>query len=371
MNKHTKRISDVGVSIWLDDLSRSKLQSGLLERLIDERNVVGVTTNPSIFNKAILSETLYDAQIAELAQTGASGEEVLFELTCADVLAAADIFLPVYQRTNSTDGRVSIEVDPRFARDAVATIRQAKELWAKIDRPNIMIKIPAVPESLPAITEALANGLSVNATLIFSKERYLQVIDAFITGLEKAHTAGHDLSKIDSVASFFVSRVDTAIDKQLEETGTEDALSLRGKTALANAIIAYAAYENAFSNDARWSALEKAHAKKQRPLWASTGVKNPAYPPTLYVTELAGMNVVNTMPEPTLDALSTYAGEITDKLRGGLAEAQEIFTKIERILGEGTISAVLEKLEQDGVRQFEDAWNDLLADIGRKIQTAK
>lgn len=370
-NTNTTNISQGGVSIWLDDLSRDRLNSGSLEELIASKNVVGVTTNPAIFQKAIQGKGAYDAQIAELVSQNPSisVEEVITELTTTDVRRATDIFRPVYDATEYVDGRVSIEVDPRLAHDGANTAKQAEELWTKLDRPNGMIKIPATLESIPAITETLAKGISVNVTLIFSKERYLKVIDAYIAGIEQAHKNGHDLSKIASVASFFVSRVDTAIDKQLDEIGSEEALALRGKSALANAYVAYAAYEEAFAADARWAALEAAGAKKQRPLWASTGVKNPDYSSTLYVDELVGPNVVNTMPEATLNAVADASVGGADALSGKGAEASAVLAKVEA-LGI-SVAAVLDKLEADGVAAFINSWTELIADVQNNINSKK
>jgi transaldolase len=366
-NTNTARVSASGVSIWLDDLSRDRLNSGSLETLIAEKNVVGVTTNPAIFQKAIQGKGAYDEQIAELAKTGATVDEVIVELTTSDVRRATDIFRPIYDATDAVDGRVSIEVDPRLAHDGAGTTAQAEDLWNKLDRPNGMIKIPATLESLPAITETIAKGISVNVTLIFSKERYLKVIDAYIAGIEAAHKNGHDLSKIASVASFFVSRVDTAIDKQLEEIGTPEALELRGKAAVANARVAYAAYEEAFANDSRWAALEAAGAKKQRPLWASTGVKNPNYSSTLYVDELVGPAVVNTMPEATLNAVAEGGDGSLDTLSGKGAESQAVLDRIEA-LGI-SVSGVLDTLEKDGVAAFINAWTELIEDVQKNLDS--
>ncbi|TPX05358.1 transaldolase, partial [Schumannella luteola] len=281
----TAELSEIGVSIWLDDLSRERIASGGLEALIAERNVVGVTTNPTIFAAALAKGQAYDAQVAELAAAGTSVANAVFEITTDDVAAAADIFRPVFDATDGVDGRVSIEVEPGLAHDAAGTIAQAKELWAKVDRPNAMIKIPATVEGLEAITEVIGAGISVNVTLIFSLERHRAVIDAYLSGLEKAQAAGIDLSTIESVASFFVSRVDTEIDKRLEAVGTDEALALKSKAGVANAQLAYQLFEQEFSSD-RAKALLAVGAKLQRPLWASTGVKDPALPDTLYVTEL-------------------------------------------------------------------------------------
>ncbi|MDR1447854.1 MAG: transaldolase [Candidatus Ancillula sp.] len=369
LNVNTERVSDGGVSIWLDDLSRDRLNSGSLQTLISEKNVVGVTTNPAIFQKAIQGKGAYDEQIEEFAKKGAAVDEVIVELTTTDVRVAADIFRPVYDATSSVDGRVSIEVDPRLAHNGEETAKQAQELWGKLDRPNVMIKIPATIESIPAITASLAKGISVNVTLIFSKERYLKVIDAYISGIEQAHNNGHDLSKIASVASFFVSRVDTAIDKQLEEIGTLEANALLGKAALANARVAFAAYEDAFAADPRWAALEAAGARKQRPLWASTGVKNPAYSPTLYVDELVGPDVVNTMPEGTLNAVAEQGKGGVDRLSGLGDKSQAILDQIEA-LGI-SVSGVLDKLEKDGVNAFINAWTELIEDVQKSIDAKK
>ncbi|MDJ0358552.1 transaldolase, partial [Paenarthrobacter sp. PH39-S1] len=291
----TAQLSDAGVSIWLDDLSRGRLKTGTLQKLIDQKNVVGVTTNPSIFHAAITSGTDYDATIAAQAAAGASIEETIFEITTTDVADACDLFAPIAAATKGVDGRVSIEVDPRLAWDTAGTVAEAKHLYRKVNRDNVHIKIPATLEGLPAITATLSEGISVNVTLIFSLERYRAVINAFQAGLEQARENGHDLSTIHSVASFFVSRVDTEIDKRLDAIGTDEATALKGKAGVANARLAYQVYEELFGTE-RWAVLAEAGARPQRPLWASTGVKDPAYPDTLYVTELVAADIVNTMP---------------------------------------------------------------------------
>ena len=296
MTEATQRTSDSGVSIWLDDLSRSRIESGSLQDLIANKNVVGVTTNPSIFQKALHEVGPYDPQLKELGKVDVE----------TDVRNATDIFREVAEKSDFVDGRVSIEVDPRLAHETEATEKQAEELWAKVNRPNAMIKIPATLEGLPAITATLAKGISVNVTLIFSLERYEQVIDAYIEGIAQADANGHDLKHIGSVASFFVSRVDTAVDKLLEANGSDEAKALEGKAAVANARLAYELFENKFANDPRWAALEAKGAKKQRPLWASTGTKNAAYSDCKYVDELVAPFVVNTMPEKTLNALADH-----------------------------------------------------------------
>lgn len=357
-NVHTQKTSDSGVSIWLDDLSRSRIESSSLQDLIANKNVVGVTTNPSIFQKALSQVGPYDEQLKELGVVDV--ETAVRELTTTDVRNATDIFRDIAEATDFVDGRVSIEVDPRLAHKTEETARQAVELWAKVDRPNAMIKIPATLEGLPAITATLAKGISVNVTLIFSIERYEQVIDAFIEGIAQADANGHDLKHIGSVASFFVSRVDSAVDKLLEEIGTDEAKALEGKAAVANARIAYELFENKFANDPRWAALEAKGAKKQRPLWASTGTKNPAYSPSKYVDELVAADVVNTMPEKTLDALAEQ-GNGAPSIAGTYEESHAIMNKLAE-LGIN-IKDVTDKLEADGVAAFIKSWDSVLEDV--------
>ena len=308
MSESTQKLSDAGVSIWLDDLSRERLTSGNLAELIKTHNVVGVTTNPTIFAGALSKGAAYAEQMRELAAAGASVEEAVFAATCDDVRAACDVFAPVYKASNGFDGRVSIEVDPRLARDAEGTAKMARELYKRVGRENVMIKIPATQEGLRPIAETLAAGISVNVTLIFSLTRYREVINAYMLGLEQALENGKDLSTIHSVASFFVSRVDTEIDARLEAAGG-DAVQLKGKAGLANARLAYEVFEEMFSSE-RWARLQAHGANVQRPLWASTGVKDPSLPDTLYVTGLVAPNTVNTMPEATLNAVADH-GEVT------------------------------------------------------------
>ncbi|MFF3544584.1 transaldolase [Streptomyces platensis] len=357
MTDALKRLSDEGVAIWLDDLSRQRITSGNLAELIDQQHVVGVTTNPSIFQKAISDGHGYDQQVADLAARKVTVEEAIRMITTADVRDAADILRPVFDATGGQDGRVSIEVDPRLAHHTTPTIAEAKQLAWLVDRPNTLIKIPATKAGLPAITEVIGLGISVNVTLIFSLERYREVMDAYLAGLEKAKAAGLDLSLIRSVASFFVSRVDSEIDKRLEKIGTDEAKGLKGKAALANARLAYEAYEEVFSSE-RWAALDKAGANKQRPLWASTGVKDPAYKDTLYVDELVAPGTVNTMPEATLEATGDH-GQITgDTVRGSYAGAR---ADLAAIAGLGvSYDEVVQLLEDEGVEKFEASWNDLL-----------
>ncbi|MDJ0381347.1 transaldolase [Streptomyces sp. G-G2] len=357
MTDALKRLSDEGVAIWLDDLSRKRITSGNLAELIDQQHVVGVTTNPSIFQKAISSGDGYEQQLADLAARKVTVEEAIRMITTADVRDAADILRPVFDATEGQDGRVSIEVDPRLAHNTKATVAEAKQLAWLVDRPNTLIKIPATEGGLPAITEVIGRGISVNVTLIFSLERYSAVMDAYLAGLEKAKAAGLDLSKIHSVASFFVSRVDSEIDKRLDGIGTDEAKALKGKAALANARLAYEAYEKVFSGE-RWAALDKAQANKQRPLWASTGVKDPAYKDTLYVVDLVAPGTVNTMPEATLDATADH-GEVTgDTIRGTYEQARAELDAVAK-LGI-SYDDVVQLLEDEGVEKFEASWIDLL-----------
>ncbi|MGW2568926.1 transaldolase [Streptomyces sp. NPDC001537] len=361
-----KRLSDEGVSIWLDDLSRKRIESGNLADLVENSNVVGVTTNPSIFQAAIGSGEGYEEQLADLAVRGVTVEEAVRMMTTADVRAAADILRPVYDATGGRDGRVSIEVDPRLAHDTKATIAEAKQLAWLVDRPNVMIKIPATEAGLPAITEVIGLGISVNVTLIFSLERYREVMDAYLAGLEKAQAKGLDLAAIHSVASFFVSRVDSEIDKRLDGLSSPEASVLKGKAALANARLAYEAYEEVFGGG-RWTALAGARANKQRPLWASTGVKDPAYKDTLYVDELVAPGTVNTMPEATLNATADH-GEITgDTVTGGYAQARADLAAVEA-LGI-SYDEVVQKLEDEGVAKFEMAWQDLLDAVTKSLDS--
>ncbi|WP_316755334.1 transaldolase [Streptomyces herbicida] len=361
-----KRLSDEGVSIWLDDLSRSRISTGDLARLVENRNVVGVTTNPSIFQAAIGSGEGYEEQLTDLAVRGVTVDEAVRMMTTADVRAAADILHSVYISTDGRDGRVSIEVDPRLAHDTAATIAEARQLAWLVDRPNVMIKIPATRAGLPAITEVIAQGISVNVTLIFSLERYREVMDAYLAGLEKARAKGLDLSAIHSVASFFVSRVDSEIDERLTGIGTQEARSLRGRAALANARLAYEAYEDVFGGR-RWLALSGDGANRQRPLWASTGVKDPAYKDTLYVDELVAPGTVNTMPEATLNATADH-GEITgDTVTGGYQRARADLAAVER-LGI-SYDEVVQQLEDEGVAKFEAAWQELLDAVAKSLES--
>jgi transaldolase len=361
-------LSAVGVSIWLDDLSRERIASGGLQKLISERNVVGVTTNPTIFASALAKGEAYDAQVAELAAAGKSVTEAVFEITTHDVATASDIFRPVYDASNGFDGRVSIEVEPGLAHDTAGTIAEAKTLWAKVDRPNVMIKIPATIEGLEAITEAIAAGISVNVTLIFSLERHRAVINAYLNGLEKAKAAGLDLSTIHSVASFFVSRVDTEIDKRLDAIGTAEAVALKSKAGIANARLAYQVYEQAFDSE-RAKLLLASGANKQRPLWASTGVKSADLPDTLYVTELAVADVVNTMPEKTLEATFDHGVIEGDRVTGFYDDANAVLDALAALgISYDEVTALLEK---EGVEKFIVSWGELLDTVTAALDAAQ
>lgn len=364
----TAALSEVGVSIWLDDLSRERINAGGIEKLIAERDVVGITTNPTIFASALAKGEAYDEQVRELAAAGKTVTEAVFEITTSDVAHAARIFRPVYDSTAGVDGRVSIEVEPGLAHDAAGTIEQAKQLWEKVDSPNAMIKIPATVEGLEAITEVIAAGISVNVTLIFSLERYRAVIDAFLTGLERARDAGVDITTIHSVASFFVSRVDSEIDKRLEAIGTDEARALKSKAGLANARLAYQLFEQEFAGD-RARELVAVGANPQRPLWASTGVKDPNLPDTLYVTELAVRGVVNTMPEKTLEATFDHGVIEGDRVTGGYAEAQQVLDQLAAVgVDYDDVTSVL---EAEGVEKFIVSWNELLDTVTAALEAAK
>jgi transaldolase len=364
-NENLRRLSEEGVSVWLDDISRERLRTGNLEQLIREKYVVGVTSNPTIFAKALGKGSAYDDQVRDLAVRGVDVEEAARAITTYDIRWAADVLRPVYDRTEGLDGRVSLEVDPRLAQDTEKTVAEARALWWMLDRPNAMIKIPATLAGLPAITQAVSEGISVNVTLIFSLQRYDQVIDAFFEGMEKAREAGHDLSRIASVASFFVSRVDTEIDKRLEKIGTDEAKALKGKAGVANARLAYKLFEERTAGG-RWKALESAGARPQRPLWASTGVKDPSLPDTMYVEELVAPGVVNTMPEATLDAFADHGTVRGDTIRPYYEQAHEDMEALKRIGVD--YDDVVRVLEEEGVEKFETSWNELLVIIQKELE---
>jgi transaldolase len=371
-NERLAALSAAGVSIWLDDLSRERLQTGNLQSLITDDSVVGVTTNPTIFAAALAHGDAYDKQVRELAARGASIDDAVREITVADVSEACDVFSGTWEHSGGVDGRVSLEVDPRLAHDTDATFAEALDLWKAVDRPNLLVKIPATEAGIPAITRTLAEGVSVNVTLIFSVERYRAVMGAYLDGLEQASANGHNLAGIASVASFFVSRVDTEIDKRLEKIGTDEALALRGKAGVANSRLAYAAFQEVFSGE-RWNALVANGAKAQRPLWASTGVKNPEYSDTLYITELAVADTVNTMPEKTLLAYADH-GELSahnggDAVTGTGPQAQGVF---DAVAAQGIdLDDVFIVLEDEGVDKFEKSWSELLDTVKGQLDGAK
>lgn len=363
-------LAKVGTSAWLDDLSRQRLSSGDLKNLIDKLRVVGITTNPAIFSSAMTAGEDYDGQLAELTAEGKNAADAVFAMAIDDVRDACDLFAGIYEDTDGVDGRVSIEVDPRYADDYEATIAQARELWKRVDKPNAMIKIPATDASLPAVTQALSEGISVNVTLIFSVERYQQVIEAFIAGIEQAKDNAVDLDTVHSVASLFVSRVDTEVDKRLEQIGSEEALALRGKAGIANSRAAYAKFEEAFAEDnIRWAQLANLGANPQRLLWASTGVKNPEYPAAMYVTELAAPQTVNTMPEKTLRAAAAFDGEVSDAVSGTGEEANAVMAKLAEVGID--LPDVFAVLEREGVEKFVDSWQGLLESIAARMEQLK
>ena len=361
-------LSAAGVSLWLDDLSRQRLLSGNLKTLISTQHIVGVTTNPSIFQAALTDGASYQQQIGELAARGADVDDTVRVVTTDDVRDATDLFSGVYSRTGGVDGRVSIEVDPRLAHDTEATIAQAQELFKIVDRANVLIKIPATLAGLPAITAVLAEGLSVNVTLIFSLDRYRAVMDAYLAGLEQAAANGHRLSDIHSVASFFVSRVDLEIDKRLKAIGGSDAEALLGAAAIANARLAYQAYEQTFAGP-RWDALAAAGANMQRPLWASTGVKDPAYDDTRYVVELVAPGTVNTAPEKTINAVADHGVIRGNTIAGTYGDAAAVFADL-AALGID-VDDVFAVLESEGVEKFEQAWTELLDSVATELQNAR
>ncbi|QFG68740.1 transaldolase [Ornithinimicrobium pratense] len=359
-------LAEAGVSVWLDDLNRPMITDGDLQAYID-RGVLGVTTNPTIFATALSEGEAYSDQVRQLAGSGADVDAAVHALTTEDVRNACNIFLSTFEATGGQDGRVSIEVDPRLAKDTTGTVEMAQQLWNEIDRPNLLVKIPATVEGLPAISQALAAGISVNVTLIFSLDRYRGVMNAYLTGLEQALEQGRDLSTIRSVASFFVSRVDAEIDKRLEDIGTDEALALRGKAGLANARLAYQAFEEVFSTP-RWANLRDHGANLQRPLWASTGVKNPDYPDTMYVTELVAAHTVNTMPSKTLEATVDHGELRGDTVTGGYAEAQQMLDDLERM--GVSYPEVVDLLEVEGVDKFEQSWAELLESVQGELDKA-
>jgi transaldolase len=367
MNDPLTKLSDEGVSVWLDDISRDRLRTGNLQDLVDNKHIVGVTSNPTIFQKALEKGTAYDDQVRDLRIREVAIDGTIRYLMAYDIRWACDVLRPIWDRTGGQDGRVSIEVDPRLAHETERTIAEARGLWWLVDRPNVMVKIPAMDEGLQAITAATAEGISVNVTLIFGLDRYDQVMDAYLSGLEQAKANGVDLSTIRSVASFFVSRVDTEVDKRLDKIGTDEALALRGKAAIANARLAYERYEKVIASD-RWQALAADGAHVQRPLWASTGVKNPEYDDTMYVVELVAPDTVNTMPEATLDAIADHGQIRGNTIAGTYDEARQVIADLEK-LGIG-YDDVIEVLEAEGVQKFEDSYAQLAESVRGQLDAA-
>jgi transaldolase len=358
------QLSEAGVSVWLDDISRDRLRTGNLQELIDHYHVVGVTSNPTIFAHALDHGDAYDEQLADLKVRDVSVGEASRAITTYDIRWACDVLRPVYDATGGQDGRVSLEVDPRMAKNTPATIAEARALWWSVDRPNLLIKIPATPEGLPAITATIAAGISVNVTLIFSLARYGEVIDAYMAGLEQAATAGHDLSQIRSVASFFVSRMDTEVDSRLDKLGTDEAKALRGRTAIANARLAYELYEQRIATD-RWQALAAKGAQVQRPLWASTSTKDPSFPDTMYVVDLVAADTVNTMPEGTLKAMADHGEMHGDTVHGTYDASRKVLADMEKL--NISYDDVVQVLEDEGVTKFEASWNELLETINKNL----
>jgi len=369
MNDRLQQLSDQGVSVWLDDISRVRLRTGTLADLVANQHVVGVTSNPTIFAKAVSDQDEYAEQVKDLAVRGVGLEEAVRAITTFDVRWGCDVLRDTYERTDGQDGRVSIEVDPRLAHRTDATIAEARALWWLVDRSNVMIKIPATEEGLAAITAATSEGISVNVTLIFSLDRYRAVMDAFLAGLEHAHSKGVDLSSIRSVASFFVSRIDTEVDKRLDaiiESGehVDEAKSLRSKAAVANARLAYQAFDEVFSSE-RWTPLEAAGAHRQRPLWASTSVKDPSLPDTMYVTELVAPDTVNTMPEATIQATADHAEITGDSVTTNYDDAQQVLDRLEKI---GiSYDDVVKVVEDEGVDKFEKSWQEMLDTVQKAL----
>jgi transaldolase len=357
-------LTQAGVSVWLDDISRERLDSGNLAALVRDFHVRGVTSNPTIFANALAKGGAYDEQIKDLALRGVAVDEASRMITTYDIRWAADALHGVYTESGGIDGRVSIEVDPRLARKTAPTIAEAKQLWWLVDRPNVFIKIPATAEGVPAITAVLAEGISVNVTLIFSLERYGEVIDAYLAGLEQAAANGHDISAIASVASFFVSRVDSEVDKRLAAIGTPEALALKGQAALANARLAYELYEQKLATG-RWQALAAKGARVQRPLWASTSTKDPSLPDTLYVVDLVTADTVNTMPEATLRATADHGALKGDTIHGTYDASRELFAKL-AALGI-SYDDVVKVLEDEGVSKFEVSWTEMLQTIQNEL----
>jgi transaldolase len=357
-------LTAAGVAVWLDDLSRELLAGGGLRSLVANRHVVGVTTNPTIFAAALSLGDRYNAQLSDLAARGADVDTAVFTVTTDDVRAGCDILAPVHAQTAGLDGCVSIEVDPGMSRDAAATAEMARRLWTTVNRGNLFIKIPATQEGLAAITHVISQGISVNVTLIFSLGRYRAVQDAYLSGLEEAQADGRDLASIRSVASFFVSRVDTEVDMRLDRLSTPAASALKGSAAIANARLAYQTHEQLAATE-RWQRLARQGARPQRPLWASTGVKNPAYPDTKYVAGLIAPGTVNTMPASALEAFADHGQVSGDTVTGSYDDARRFF---DQLAAAGIdFDDVTEHLEREGLAKFEKSWSELGATVAAEL----
>jgi transaldolase len=359
------QLSKLGQSPWYDQMTHSLVSQGTLKKMIEEDGLRGLTSNPTIFEKAISGSRDYEDALRALVGKGAGLDEIYDALVVGDIASAADVFRPVYESTKGEDGFVSIEVSPLLAQDTAGTVKEAKRLHAKLARPNVMIKVPATPEGLPAFEELISEGISVNVTLIFSVEVYAQVVEAYLKGLEKRVAKGGAVNRVASVASFFVSRIDTAVDKKLEEiakTGHPEAAALMGKAAIANAKLAYEKFQQLFSG-ARWQKLAEAGARVQRPLWASTGTKNPKYSDVLYIDTLIGAHTVNTMPPVTYDAFRDH-GKAVVTITDNLKDAHVLLGKLKEIGIDMT--TVTDELTVAGVKSFSDSYNNLRAVIDRR-----
>jgi transaldolase len=361
-------LCDAGVSIWLDDLSRDQLRSGKLDTMRRVCHVTGVTTNPTIFATALATSDDYADQLRELARRGADIDEAIRLITADDVRWACDVLRPAYDASAGVDGRVSIEVDPRFAHNTERTIAEANALWRLVDRQNLFIKIPATDAGLPAIAESLAKGISVNVTLIFGLRRYEQVMEAFLDGVERARVNGHDVSSLASVASFFISRFDSEIDRRLSAIESESANALYGKAAVANAQLAHQRYTQVFSS-LRWSELAAKGAKPQRPLWASTSTKNKNYRDVLYVEALVASGVVNTMPESTLRAFADHGEVQPDVVCASYVGAREVLNQLDAVGID--YDDVVATLEREGVEKFEISWGELMTSVDRQMKASR